>query len=200
VIEYDGYLKRQYEEISKFKQNLNYTEAILHKGPCDGLGGLTKRLADEAVNMGKVTIQNANKFYAWSQSSDCPMKSVDFIFISSGECQRKIEDVGHTAIKPIHSTLKMHAVVNGKEPGVVYVGDVSCFCSNCRTGDLCAHRKIKRMIKSVEKSNEKVATAEPEPEQMMQHQIEKPIQDERTITQESSGSTHADDSHQPNAK
>lgn len=33
------------------------------KGPCDGLGGSTKRLADEAVKSGKVIIQDANDFF-----------------------------------------------------------------------------------------------------------------------------------------
>ena len=35
------------------------------KGPCDGL---TKRMVDEAVESGKVVIQDATDFFAWTQS------------------------------------------------------------------------------------------------------------------------------------
>ena len=37
------------------------------KGPCDGRGGTTKRMADEAVKSGKVVIQDATDFFAWTQ-------------------------------------------------------------------------------------------------------------------------------------
>ena len=46
----------------------NYFEAGHGKGPCDGLGGTTKRMADEAVKSGKVVIQDATDFFAWTQS------------------------------------------------------------------------------------------------------------------------------------
>jgi len=36
------------------------------KGPCDGLDGTTKRMADEAVKSGKVVIQDATDFFAWT--------------------------------------------------------------------------------------------------------------------------------------
>ena len=41
---------------------------LLRGGPCDSLGGTTKRMADEAVKSGKVVIQDATDFFAWTQS------------------------------------------------------------------------------------------------------------------------------------
>ncbi|KAJ8050563.1 hypothetical protein HOLleu_03812 [Holothuria leucospilota] len=43
----------------------NYFESGHGKGPCDGVGGTVKRLADDAVKRGAV-MQNANDFYSWA--------------------------------------------------------------------------------------------------------------------------------------
>jgi hypothetical protein len=40
-----------------------YTESGHGKGPCDGVGGMVKRLADEAVRMKTTEIQDADDFY-----------------------------------------------------------------------------------------------------------------------------------------
>ena len=40
----------------------NYFESGHGKGPCDGLGGTVKRLADDAVRQGKAVIQDAKDF------------------------------------------------------------------------------------------------------------------------------------------
>lgn len=44
----------------------NYFEAGHGKGPCDGLGGTCKRLADEAMRSGKVVIQDPQAFFEWA--------------------------------------------------------------------------------------------------------------------------------------
>jgi hypothetical protein len=54
----------------------NFFEAGHGKGPCDGLGGITKSLADEAVRTDKTVIQSAERFYAWTQSTACTMTNV----------------------------------------------------------------------------------------------------------------------------
>ena len=41
----------------------NYFEAGHGKSACDGIGGLTKRMAEEAVRQGNATIQNAHDFF-----------------------------------------------------------------------------------------------------------------------------------------
>lgn len=47
----------------------NYFESGHGKGPCDGLGGTCKRLADEAIRCGKTLIQDAQSFYDWTKQS-----------------------------------------------------------------------------------------------------------------------------------
>ena len=43
----------------------NYFELGHGKGPCDGLGGTVKRMADTAIKTGKFMIQDASDFYTW---------------------------------------------------------------------------------------------------------------------------------------
>ena len=57
----------------------NYFEAGHGKGPCDGLGGTTKRMANESIRQGKCIIQNASDFFRWSITST--MKEVTFRYI-----------------------------------------------------------------------------------------------------------------------
>jgi hypothetical protein len=58
----------------------NYFEAGLGKGPCDGLGGTCKRMADGAMRSGKVIIQDAKGFFEWAISSS--VKNVKFKGVS----------------------------------------------------------------------------------------------------------------------
>ena len=58
-------------------------EAGHRKGPCDGLGGTSKRMTGEAVKTGKVAIQNLSDFYASTQFlSHCNMRNVKFSYVS----------------------------------------------------------------------------------------------------------------------
>ncbi len=108
----------------------NYWEAGHGKGPCDGLGGTVKRMADGAVNTGKVAIQDPHDFFAWAQSSACNMKNVKFIFVSTDACQEKAAEIGSWPLKPISGTMKVHAVV-GKSNAVVSLRNTSCYCQTC---------------------------------------------------------------------
>jgi hypothetical protein len=48
----------------------NYFQVGHGKGPCDGLGGTTKRLADQAVRQGNAVIQDAREFFSWRSNSE----------------------------------------------------------------------------------------------------------------------------------
>ena len=48
------------------KARWNYFVADHGKGPCDELGGCTKRMAYEAIRSGKVVIQDATDFFPWT--------------------------------------------------------------------------------------------------------------------------------------
>jgi hypothetical protein len=72
----------------------NYFEVGHGKGPCDGLGGTTKRLADQAVRQGNAVIQDAREFFSWVIKSN--MTGVQFLYVSSEQTKAK-----HTELKSI---------------------------------------------------------------------------------------------------
>jgi hypothetical protein len=51
------------ERVIAYRQSVHF-ESGHGKSPCDGVGGTTKRNADNAVKQGKVLIQDAADFYA----------------------------------------------------------------------------------------------------------------------------------------
>lgn len=108
----------KHESIYGMKAIWNYFEAGYGKGPCDGLGGTTKRLADEAVRQGKVEIQDAKDFYEWASKSN--MKEVDFVFVGKDICEKKKTEINNNEpIKPVKDTMKLHAVVGISENAIL---------------------------------------------------------------------------------
>ena len=68
-------------------------------------------MANEAVKIWKVAIQDPSDFYAWTQSSHCQMQNVQFIFVSAKSCQEKASEVAKFTLRPIVGTRKLHPVV-----------------------------------------------------------------------------------------
>ena len=64
----------RHEETFGAKAVWNYFEAGHGKGPCDGIGGTSKRLADEAVKEEKVSIQDAPDFMKWAEENQLGIK------------------------------------------------------------------------------------------------------------------------------
>ncbi|KAK3102947.1 hypothetical protein FSP39_015174 [Pinctada imbricata] len=112
----------------------NYFEVGHGKGPCDGLGGTTKRMADEAVRCGKAVIQDANDFFKWASESN--MRGVSFVFVSADDCNLMQEVLKPRQLKPLKGTFKLH-VVAGMGNSTVCVKDVSCYCQVCLDGGVC---------------------------------------------------------------
>jgi len=88
-----------------------YFEAGHRKAPCDGVRGMAKRMADEAVKTGKVKIQYAVDLYDWARKNETS-SSVSYRFYSKEEysdagkfLERNYEDV-----KAILNTKKIHSV------------------------------------------------------------------------------------------
>ena len=127
------HLIANHEQQFDLKANWNYFEAGHGKGPCDGLGGSTKRLADEAMKSGKVTIQDAGDFYAWTQSPFCSMRNVTFRFVSKEKCVETSAEIEKWDTKPIKGTMKIHAVT-GLGSNAVLVRNTSCYCTGCLGG------------------------------------------------------------------
>lgn len=171
----------KHETIYGMKAIWNYFEAGHGKGPCDGLGGTTKRLADEAVRQGKVEIQDAKDFYEWASKSN--MKEVDFVFVGKDICEKKKTEINNNEpIKPVKDTMKLHAVV-GISENAILIRVTSCYCELCMACMYCntwvsitLQRKAKRprgtaMLETVE--NIPVAdkeTVERGPERQERHE------------------------------
>lgn len=130
------HLVANHQETFGIDAKWNFFEAGHGKGPCDGLGGSTKRLADQAVKSGKVIIQDANDFFCWTQSAHCSTKQVKFRFVLKEHCQQTEKEIALWNAKPVKGTMKVHAVV-GQGSNSILVGNVSCYCSDCLAGSNC---------------------------------------------------------------
>ena len=109
----------------------NYFEAGHGKGPCNGVGGSAKRMADEAVKRQKATIQDASDFYVWASqaSSNSALK---YFFYSKEDYSAAGDKIArhYSYIRTVPGTLKVHAVtaINREQ---VYTRATSCYCNTC---------------------------------------------------------------------
>ena len=60
------YIIAHHEELFGISAAWNYFEAGHGKGPCDGVGGTTKRTTDDAVKQRKFIILDVYVFYSWA--------------------------------------------------------------------------------------------------------------------------------------
>ena len=113
------------------KANWNYFEAGHGKGPCDGIGGTVKRLADDAVTQNKVVIEDPLDIFSWSQETQNESK-IKYLFVSSEETKvfKELLQERAETLKTVAGTMKIHAV-NGLEENKVAVRNISCFCYSC---------------------------------------------------------------------
>ena len=114
----------------------NYFESGHGKGPCDGLGGTTKRMADEAIRQGNAVIQDPKEFYSWAVTST--MKGVTFQFVPKAACKNKKEVfIKAKGIPRVRNTMKLHAVSGTGEAGMLKTRETSCYCELCISGKDC---------------------------------------------------------------
>lgn len=59
------YTVANHPQIYGIQARWNYFKVGHGKGPCDGLGGRTKRIADEAIRSGEAVIPDAEDFFRW---------------------------------------------------------------------------------------------------------------------------------------
>ena len=130
------FLVANHKEMFGLNAHWNFFEAGHGKGPCDGIGGVTKRSADLAMKAGKCIIQSASDFHAWTQSTACNLRNIKFEYITKENCEATAEEIKTWPTKPIKGTMKLHAVI-GRGEGKVLVNEVSCYCNSCMHGDMC---------------------------------------------------------------
>ena len=154
---YIFYEVANHKQIHDIDSKWNYFESGHGKGPCDGLGGVTKRMADDAVNTGKATIQSAQDFFAWTQSETCNLQSIKFLFIDKAVCEAKAVELNQRNVKAISGTMKVHAVA-GHGNSELSVRETSCYCESCLSDkficsswrrDCVEKRKASEMIETV---------------------------------------------------
>lgn len=81
------------------------------KGPCDGIGGATKRLAAKAsLQLSQDPITTPNKLFDWAQKN---IKNINFSFFTQDQHKghNELLNTRYEKAKPIRGTLKMHSVV-----------------------------------------------------------------------------------------
>ncbi len=106
----------------------DYFETGHGKGPCDGVGGSVKRMADQATRQGKC-ITDARTFYDWAVSTD---SAIYYTFVSEfdyTEADKEVKEIQPTLVE-IKGTGKLHAVRKGPNKKVFW-RETSCNCTVC---------------------------------------------------------------------
>ena len=94
------------------------------KGSCDGAGGTSKRMADQAMKR-NIKIQSTADFYSWASTTQT---LVDYEFISKDFCEELDAQLKEYVFKPIPGTMKLHSVVSIGN-GTLYTRELSCLGS-----------------------------------------------------------------------
>lgn len=122
------YVVANHDKLFGLKASWQYWEAGHGKGPCDGVGGTSKRLADLAVKRQTAVIQSAEDYFRWRNSLE--NSQTKYCYVAKEECDKALAELNSLKIKPIKGTFSIHSVVQ-VENGTIAVRDTSCFCNNC---------------------------------------------------------------------
>jgi hypothetical protein len=106
------YLVANHDKIFGMKASWQYWEAGHGKGPCDGVGGTSKRLADLAVKRQVAVIQSAEDYFHWGETID--KSQIKYVFVPKIGCDQAQLELSAWNIKPIKGTLEIHSVVQLK--------------------------------------------------------------------------------------
>lgn len=63
---YVSHTSVNHKEVYTVNAKCNFFEVGHGKGPCDGLGGTAKHMADGAIKQGNASIQDATDFHSWA--------------------------------------------------------------------------------------------------------------------------------------
>lgn len=141
-----------HRKLYKCDAQWNYFEAGHGKSACDGLGGTTKRLADEACRQGHVMIQNAFDFHKWGQQSS--MKEVEFLFVEKSKCEQKQADFANLKVKAVRNTMKLHAITSDPtNTTILRTHETSCYCELCNDKTFCSKWTVEKYENARETNN-----------------------------------------------
>lgn len=107
----------------------NFFESGHGKGPCDGIGGTSKRTADLAIKQGKIIVQDAFDYHDKVQRYHT---SASYVFVKSEDCATKRDELTeiNRHLHPVKGTMQLHCVI-GLEKGKIATSVTSCYCSDC---------------------------------------------------------------------
>ena len=120
------YIIAQHDKMFGIPCTWTYFESGHGKGPCDGIDGSSKRLADLAVKTDKASIRCAQDFADWGNKSS---KKVQYSVVSQSDYIVAKNEINLFNAKPVPGTMSTHAVQTS-ENGVV-CRKTSCVCSEC---------------------------------------------------------------------
>jgi len=110
------------------KATWDYFETGHGKGPCDGVGGSIKRLADDAQKFGK-RIQDAEDFVKWAAESDSVSYLVSYISQERFDQFKADYEYLKTILMTLNGSARLHAVRPSGTDGIVEWRDTSCKCT-----------------------------------------------------------------------
>ena len=116
----------RHEQLFQLKATWSYFEAGHGKGPCDGIGGASKRMADNALKHG-IVVQNAADYAAWGNTSG---SAIEYIYVPVQDIGAAAEELQNLRTVKVTGTMTLHAVVC-TEPGIVAIRETSCFAKCC---------------------------------------------------------------------
>ena len=84
-----------------------YFEAGHGNGPCDGIGAVVKRMANNAVKRNKQIIQDASSFITWAKDTQTV---ITFLYVDKEQCKQADNEMRSKSINPVKCTLSVHSV------------------------------------------------------------------------------------------
>ncbi len=118
----------KHEELFGFQAHWHYFEAGHGKGPCDGIGGTAKRLADQSVRSHGTLIHNAESFLSWASQSN---QKIKYVLYTAHEVDDMKAQLDENPPLRVPGTMAVHSVRPSGVSDVVSVRATSCNGNTC---------------------------------------------------------------------
>lgn len=118
-----------HHQLYDIKASWQYFESGHDKGACDGIGGVAKRMADNAIKTGHVEIHSAREFYKWASTAQSQIK---YLFIEHDDYVTATEEneSRQSDIVTVKGTMKFHTV-SGINRTTIMARETTCCCNSC---------------------------------------------------------------------
>ena len=118
----------KHESMFQLRADWLFFEAGHGKGPCDGVGGVSKRRADEAIKRKQVVgIDCAEDYFMWAQGDIS--STIKYIFVSSNDVSKAKEQMDGWQQHRVPNIMNVHSIM--VQGPYLYTRDRSCYKSCC---------------------------------------------------------------------